>query len=129
MIKGVGIDIVETARIKAVMARRREQFLNRVFTAGEQQYCLAKANAHVYFAGRFAAKEAVLKALGTGLRACKWTDIEIVRGKSGQPGVALSGAALQAARERGIDRIHLSLSHARDYAAAYALAVGGGNMP
>src|SRR3954451_17803020 len=103
-ILGCGIDIVETHRIRQLVERHAAHFLDRVFTPAEQMYC--SLNPKRYFehlAGRFAAKEAVLKVLGTGWRGgIAWTDVEIVKETSGQPKIHLSGECLRIARERGI---------------------------
>lgn len=125
MLQSIGVDIVEIERIEEAMLKRRERFLNRVFTVGEQEYCLTKTNASMYLAGRFAAKEAVLKVLGTGLRNLKWTEIEVTKDILGKPHVRLSGKAADLAREKGIDHIMLSLSHSRKYAIAQAVGLGG----
>ncbi|MGI5839193.1 MAG: holo-ACP synthase [bacterium] len=123
MIWGTGIDIVEIDRIERMVARKGDRFLNRVFTVGEIAYCRRSRRPGARLAARFAAKEAVLKALGLGLRRMKWADIEIIRDELGKPIVRLSGKAAAVAAERGIREIHLSLSHGRDYACAQAIAV------
>jgi len=122
MIKGTGIDIVEITRIEKVMERKGESFLRRVFTAREIAYCCRSGRPAPRLAARFAAKEAVLKALGLGLRRVKWTDIEIGRDELGKPLVMLCGQAAAIAAERGISELHLSLTHSRDYAAAQVIA-------
>lgn len=123
MIRSIGVDIVEIRRIEASLSKRGERFLNRLFTPAEQAYCLSKSNASIYLAGRFAAKEAVLKVLGTGLRNAKWTDIEIKKDDLGKPHVRLSGAAGALAAQQEISRILLSISHSRKYAVAQAVGV------
>lgn len=123
MIQSVGVDIVEIERIEEAMAKRPERLLNRLFTKAEQEYCVAKSNASMYLAGRFAAKEAVLKVLGTGLRNVRWTDIEIVKDELGKPHVGLCGTAEALARQQGIDKILLSISHSRRYAVAQAVGI------
>lgn len=123
MIRGMGIDIIEIARIEKVIERKGERFLARVFTAREIAYCRRSVRPGPRLAARFAAKEAVLKALGLGLRQVKWTDIEISRDIAGKPLVQLSGRAAAIAAERGISEMHLSLSHSRDYATAQVIAV------
>lgn len=123
MIQSVGIDIVEIERIADCMMKRPERFLNRLFTPVEQQYCLSKSNASIYFAGRFAAKEAVLKVMGTGLRNVKWLEIEIVKDDLGKPHVRLCGAAEVLAEKQGISKILLSISHSRRYAVAQAVGI------
>lgn len=122
-ILGHGIDIVETGRIREMVERHGAHFLDRVFTKGEQEY--AGRNPKRYYehlAGRFAAKEAVLKVLGTGWRGgIAWTDVEVVRDPSGQPRIVLSGECARVAGEIGICRWHLSISHIETHATASAL--------
>ena len=123
MIKGIGVDIVEVARIKESLSK--EVFMKRVFTPGEIDYCQNKANAHIHFAGRFAAKEAILKALGTGLSGLKWTDIEVLPDKIGVPLVYLGITASRIAEKQGITEVLVSISHCDNYAVAYATALQG----
>jgi len=120
-IAGTGVDIISVNRIASVIDRNGERFLARVFTAREREYC-SEARAAERFAGRFAAKEAVLKALGTGLRGCRWRDIEILSGPAGRPEVRLSGGAARLAAARGISHFHLSIAHCREYAVAHVIA-------
>ncbi|MDO7785683.1 holo-ACP synthase [Desulforamulus aquiferis] len=119
--KGIGTDIIEIERVELAISRSGQEFLNRVFTPGEQSYCGGKVQC---LAGRFAAKEAVLKALGTGLRGLRWTNIEILPNYQGKPEVKLSGSALELAADLGIDKIMVSISHDRGRAVAFAVAVG-----
>lgn len=123
MIRSIGVDIVEIDRIKETMAKRPERFLQRLFTPLEQEYCLSKSSSDMYFAGRFAAKEAVLKVLGTGLRNIKWTEIEITKDDLGMPHVRLDGTAEALARRQGISKILVSISHSRRYAIAQAVGI------
>jgi len=127
LIEGIGTDIVSVERIRAVALRRGDLFLQRVFTEGELEYCLKRKDPYQCLAARFAAKEAVLKALGTGLLGCRWTDVEVVRSGSSPPEAHLSGNAGKLAGDRGIARVLLSISHERDMAVAFALAIKGGN--
>ncbi|BCV22726.1 holo-ACP synthase [Moorella sp. Hama-1] len=115
-----GIDIIEIERLERALARH-PRFLNRVFTPAEQAYCLARRRPGASLAARFAAKEAVMKALGTGPGPCSWQDIEILREQGGRPQVILRGRARQLAREQGAGAITVSLSHCHAYAAAVAL--------
>jgi holo-[acyl-carrier protein] synthase len=126
-ILGHGIDIVETARIRRLIDEHGAHFLDRVFTSAEQTYCNASRKRSLeHFAGRFAAKEAVLKVLGTGWRGgIAWTDIEVVKEPSGQPQVRLTGECARIARERGISGWHLSISHIETHATASAIGVRG----
>lgn len=128
MLVGVGLDIVEIERVRAAVARRGERLLKRLFTPEELAYCLAAAEPERgrRLAARYAAKEAVRKAIGAGQRRAAWLDIEITRARSGQPGVRLSGRLAATARRRGIGRILVTLTHARDYAAAQAIAMAAG---
>jgi holo-[acyl-carrier protein] synthase len=126
-ILGHGIDIVETARIKSMVEEHGQRFLDRCFTPAEQAYC--SANPKRYFehlAGRFAAKEAVLKVLGTGWRGgIAWTDIEIIKERSGQPKVLLTGECERIAKQLGIAHWHVSLSHIETHATASAIGLRG----
>ncbi|MEG6520461.1 holo-ACP synthase [Desulfotomaculum sp. 1211_IL3151] len=119
--KGIGTDIIEIERIELAVSRSGQQFLDRVFTAAEQKYCQGKIHS---LAGRFAAKEAIMKALGTGLREMRWTNIEILPNYLGKPEVKFSGPALEIAEKRGIHRVLVSISHDRGRAVAFAVAVG-----
>ena len=115
---GVGIDIVENARIEHSLERFGERFLHRVFTAGEIAYCQSMKFPARHFAARFAAKEAVSKAFGTGIgKAMGWRDIDVHRHPSGQPFVVLEGGAKQLATERGVAAVWISLSHTDHHAA------------
>ena len=125
-ILGHGIDLVETARIAAMLEQHSQRFLDRCFTVGEQSYASANPRRQVeHLAGRFAAKEAILKALGTGLAdGIQWTDVEIVRLDSGQPTVKLQGRAMEIAQSHGIVRWHLSITHTDTHAQASVIASG-----
>lgn len=124
MILGIGIDIIEIDRVKAAL--ERPEFARRVFTAAERDYCEARgAQRPASYAARFAGKEAVMKAFGTGLSAGSWQDVEIIPDAAGRPTVNLSGHFAALADRQGVDRIHISLTHARDYAAAQAILWGG----
>jgi holo-[acyl-carrier protein] synthase len=122
-ILGHGIDIVETSRIRQLLEEHGERFLNRCFTPAEQGYCRRSPRRYVeHLAGRFAAKEAVLKVLGTGWRGgIAWTDMEILPEPSGRPNLVLSGESLRIARELGISRWHISISHIETHATASAI--------
>lgn len=125
-ILGHGIDLVETSRIAQMVARHGDHFLDRCFTAAERGYAEASAKRRdEHLAARFAAKEAVLKALGTGWRnGIAWTDVEVVREPSGRPVVKLSGEAERVAASLGITAWMLSLSHTDSHAMASAIALG-----
>jgi len=119
MVIGVGTDLIEISRIEQSIARYGERFLARVFTPAEMEYCRRKKNAAESFAARFAAKEAGAKALGTGIGSgVSWLDLEVVREPGGRPVLALSGRAAERAKQLGVARICLSLTHSRDTALA-----------
>jgi holo-[acyl-carrier protein] synthase len=125
-ILGTGVDIVETERIGAAIARHGERFLARVFLEGERQYCAKMAHSERFYAARFAAKEAVSKAFGTGIGAdVGWLDIEVRRKPSGEPYIVLHGHGAETAHRLGIAEVRVSLSHSDHYAVAQALAIGG----
>lgn len=119
MIVGTGIDIAEVPRIRDSIARFGERFLRRVFTEGEIQYCDSKANRAERYAARFAAKEAAMKALGTGWnRGVRWRDIEVVRQPGGRPTIRFRGKAAEFAAVLGATNVALSLSHTTEQAIA-----------
>ena len=121
---GIGTDIVECLRIAQMIERHGELFLTRVFTANEIGYCSSRRTATQHYAGRWAAKEAVMKALGTGWsRGIGWREIEIRLDPSGRPSVALGGGAREACERLGIGDILVTISHCRTHATAYALAM------
>jgi len=122
---GHGIDLVEVSRITAMVDRHGERFLQRCFTPGERAYAESRKRRDEHLAARFAAKEAVLKALGTGWRSgIAWTDVEVALDPAGAPGVGISGRAGEVARDLGITEWRLSLSHAGGFAMASAIALG-----
>jgi holo-[acyl-carrier protein] synthase len=124
-ILGVGMDIVETKRIADSIERFGDRFLHRVFLEGEVAYANTMKFPHLHLAARFAAKEAISKAFGTGIgRELGWRDLEIVREPSGAPRVQLHGRAEAYAKTRGVQAIHVSLSHTAEYGAASAVIVG-----
>lgn len=119
-----GIDLVLCARIERVCRDHGDHFLDRVFTQREQAYCTTPGARVARLSGRFAAKEAVLKALGTGWRGgIQWTDIEILPDELGKPHVTLTGRTAELAAELGIGEFLISISHAGDYAMASAIGV------
>jgi holo-[acyl-carrier protein] synthase len=119
-----GIDLVDFPRIEEMAKRHGGRFLNRIFTAAEQAYAEANKNEMEKLAGRFAAKEAILKLLGTGWRGkIAWTDIEIVNSPSGQPVVTLSGEVEKIAEKLGIKHISISITHTANFAIASAVAL------
>ena len=119
MIVGTGIDIVEVPRVAASIERFGARFLERVFTEAEIRYCRSKQNAAERFAARFAAKEAGLKAIGTGWRrGVAWKDVEVRREPGGRPTIAFSGKAAEFAAKLGVTRASLSISHTKEHAIA-----------
>jgi len=126
-IAGTGLDIVETERIRKSVEQFGDRFLNRVFLPSEIEYCRGMKFPELHFAARFAAKEAISKAFGTGIgHELGWKDMEICRRASGEPFVVLHGKGAELAKQRGVTNVFVSLSHCRDYAAASAVAVTGG---
>ena len=122
-ILGIGTDIVEVLRIAHMIERHGELFITRVYTDIEIEYCTTRKAATQHYAGRWAAKEAVLKALGTGWRrGIGWRDIEIRNDRKGTPTVRLRGGAKDVMDRAGIRTMHVSISHCRSYAVAYVVA-------
>lgn len=122
-ILSIGTDIVECLRIAQMIERHGELFITRVYTDAEIEYCRSRMAATQHYAGRWAGKEAVLKALRTGLRrGIHWRDIEIIANRDGQPTVRLHGAARELMEVNGISRWHVSISHCRTHAVGYAIA-------
>lgn len=130
MIVGLGTDIVETVRIGQMIEKHGELFLQRVFTEQEIRYCQRRREAIQHYAGRWAAKEAVMKTLSTGFtRGVGFQDIEVVSKTSGQPLIKLRGGAAEVAKRLGIDDVLISISHCRAYATATAVAVQHSSKP
>ena len=125
MIVGTGIDAVEIERIEQAIDRYGQKFLNRVYTAGEQEYCQRKRSSAESFAGRFAAKEAGAKALGTGIsHGVTWTEIEVVRERGGRPTMKFHGRAAEIAARLGVGSASLSLTHTKTLAMASVVLEG-----
>lgn len=119
MIVGTGIDLMEIERIQHSLDRYGPRFLDRIYLAGEQEYCLRKRNAAESLAARFAAKEAAAKALGTGIsHGVSWLEIEVTRAPGGRPGLRFHGRAAAWASRLGATRLALSITHSREYAMA-----------
>jgi len=110
MIIGFGLDIVDARRIKQVLERFGGRFLERIYSEGERAYCMARREPELHLAARFGAKEAFIKAVGTG-RGIKWKDIEVASKPGGAPYLALRGGAKEIAREMNINKMHLTLAH------------------
>ncbi len=124
MIIGLGTDIVEIVRIGQMIEKHGELFLQRVYTEEEIRYCQKRREAMQHYAGRWAAKEAVMKTLGTGwTRGIGWRDIEVINRRGGQPTIRLSGGAGDYAGKLGIDEVMITISHCRAYATATAVAL------
>jgi len=122
VIVGLGVDISEVDRIQAAIARHGQKFLERVFTPAEIAYCNRHRNRAERYAGRFAAKEAAMKALGTGWsRGVRWVDIEVIRLASGQPTLSLHGATREIAERLGMRRASLSITHSGNTALAQVI--------
>jgi len=120
MIIGTGIDIVEIGRMRKILeGTLKDRFLRRLFTPEEQQFCLARRDPVPHFSARFAAKEAFFKALGTGCaHGTAWLEVQVRRQEGGAPAILLQGTALQLSIARGVEHIHLSLTHTENWAAA-----------
>lgn len=122
MIVGMGVDIAEVGRVRSAIERFGDRFLHRVFTEGEIRYCASKANKYERFAARFAAKEAALKAIGTGLsRGISWQDVEVVREPSGRPTLVYKAKAAEFAKRLGMRRVSISLTHTEQIAFAQVI--------
>lgn len=125
MIVGMGIDIAEVPRIQAVIESQRERFLRRVYTQEEVAYCEQFKNKYERYAGRFAVKEAAMKALGTGWsRGVRWVDVEVVRARGGKPTLALKGEAKNIADRLGVKNIAVSITHTEAQAIAQVIFEG-----
>lgn len=124
---GIGTDITECLRIARMIERHGELFINRVYTPEEVRYCQNRKQSTQHFTGRWAAKEAILKALGTGWRrGISWLDMEIRNDASGRPLVAVGGGVKEVVEQLGVSRLLVSISHCRTHATAIALAEGKG---
>lgn len=124
-VKGLGVDLVEVRRMRRAVERWKERFLARVFTQAELEYCLKRRDPIPHLAARFAAKEACLKALGTGLRmGVSWRELEVRREPGQAPIMVLSGRSKAIGLARGASQVLLSLTHDGDYALAQAMLMG-----
>lgn len=127
MVLGIGTDLAEVERIRNSIARYGDRFLQRVYTEAERAYALSKANSAERFAARFAAKEAGMKAIGTGWRrGVTWKDFEVVNERSGRPTLRLTGVAQRIAGELGAKRVSISLTHTAEMAFAVVILEDGG---
>ena len=126
MIAGIGVDIVKIERIKTAVERWGGRFMDRIFTEDEKRYSLGKYNPYPHLAARFAYKEALVKALGTGFRmGIKWKDIELIRNDNGKPEARLNGTVKELADRKNIKNVMVSVSHDTDYAIAYVTIIKG----
>lgn len=122
---GIGTDIVECQRIAQMIEKHEDSFILKVYTPWEIEYCGTRKAATQHYAGRWAAKEAILKAMGTGwAKGIQWTDLEIRNAMGGAPSVTLGGAAADICESMGISEIKISISHSESFATAFAVAVG-----
>ena len=129
-VKGIGVDLALITRMRQVVERWDERFMRRVFTDEELAYCRRRRDPVQHLAARFAAKEATLKALGTGLSmGVRWRELEVRRERGQAPVMVLSGRCLALAQARGGDRVLLSLTHDGDYAMAQAMLIGAPGAP
>ncbi len=126
MILGIGTDIMEIDRIRQAVKKSGHRFLERIYTSGEISYCSARKDPYPCYAARFAAKEAVYKALSTGLAGCSWTEIEVFNVAGGMPQVKLKGRVAAQAGDLGVIAVLLSISHDRGRALAFAVALKRG---
>lgn len=125
MIVGLGTDIVEVVRIGRLIEKHGDLFLHRIYTEDEIRYCQRRREYLQHYAGRWAAKEAVMKVLGTGLtQHVSWKDIEVTSASSGQPGILLHGPVRDVAKSLGLERVLITISHCRAYATATAVGWG-----
>ncbi len=123
-IAGIGIDLVRIERIKRTVEKWGDSFLNRVFTKKEQNYSFSHVLPYPHLAGRFGAKEAFLKAIGTGWgKGIRWTDIEVTRNQNGSPEIRVYGVLKKTLSKKGVKDILVSISHERDYAIAQVILV------
>lgn len=120
MVSGIGNDIIEIKRVQAAIERHGQRFLDLIFTPREQVHCQKYKNPYPHYAARFAAKEAVSKALGTGLRDCVWTDFEIVNNELGKPSIILSK---EFQSKFGQPKLLVSMSHCKEYATATVILI------
>ncbi len=125
MILGIGMDLVQRARIEKALEKHGERFTRRIFTDAEQAYSGKKPHAPLHYAGMWAIKESLVKALGTGFRdGIGWRDIEVGHDKLGKPEVSLSGNAQKRAEKLGVTRIHASITHDTEWSAAQVILEG-----
>jgi holo-[acyl-carrier protein] synthase len=119
---GIGLDLVKIARLRAAVERWHERFLLRVFTEAERRYCFSRASPYASLAARFAVKEAVLKAIGTGwAQGVRWVEIEVLPDATGRPQASVNGRVRSLFRQAGVSGVHVTLSHDAEYAVGEAV--------
>ncbi|MHC9541739.1 MAG: holo-ACP synthase [Vulcanimicrobiota bacterium] len=123
MIKGIGIDVVKIPKIEQSINDYSERFLNRIYTEREVEYCRARGNPVIHYAGTFAAKEAAYKSISTVIDVLRWKEIEVCRTPEGRPWIALHGLTFDLCEKAGIGEILISISHSEDVAVAQCIAV------
>ena len=129
MIVGLGVDIVEIKRLREILARQQDRFIQRVFTESEQEYCRSHRDPVPHYAARFAAKESLFKALGTGwAKGVSWRDAEVVREAMRAPILVLHGQAEKLSESLGVDAVHLSLTHSNESAVAVVILEHQGHL-
>ncbi len=129
-IVGIGVDLVRVDRIRAIMERWQDRFLSRLYTDAERQSCFRRASPYPSLAGRFAVKEAILKALGVGWsRGVSWVEIEVLNDAAGRPVATVRGRVETLFREAGVTGIHVTLAHDADYAVAEVILTGERGHP
>jgi len=123
MIKGIGIDVVKIPKIEKSINDYSERFLNRIYTEREMEYCGARGNPAIHYAGTFAAKEAAYKSISTVIDVLRWKEIEVCRNVEGRPRIALHGQTFELCAKAGIAEILVSISHSEDAAVAQCIAL------
>jgi holo-[acyl-carrier protein] synthase len=130
MVVGIGIDLVKIKRIESVCRKWKKRFLERIFTQTEQDYSFSFRRPYPHLAGRFAVKEAVFKAIGTGWRkGVRWTDVEVYNESSGQPHVRVHGKVRDWVEDHGVTEIQVSLSHDTDYSIGQVVLIQSETKP
>ena len=125
MIVGIGIDLVKNKRIEKAIERWEDRFLMRIFTHQEQDYAKSYASPYLHFSGRFAVKEALLKALGTGLSSgMRWVEMEILNNSRGKPEINVTGRVQALLKEQNVDAVHVSISHEEEYSIGQVILTG-----
>jgi len=124
MIKGLGIDLVRVDRIEGIIEKWGERFLNKIYSSAEREYCYSKARPALHLAARFAVKEAVIKMLGGNSYNLCWHDFEVKNNQEGLPELKTSASLQELLKKKGIERVHISISHEQEYAIAQVIGEG-----